>query len=206
MIASAWKKILDRHLHFRRRAACSEIRPILTREADFFCDLRAFSSNQSLWSSTGFVRSVQYESAERQISRFSMYDGTKVYCQQAKNLQMVLEGLYKSKLQFRFRLYWPCMTKRLPETMGNHVIKGWRHLWGYTLIRRWELVASEPEMKQWKEEQLPRAEKERKPTLRGKVGECSQSKTNGQRSKGDPCSSSHESVSGNRYEAERGKG
>ena len=43
-----------------RRAACSEIRPILTMEADFFCDLRAFSNNQSLWSSTGFVRSVQY--------------------------------------------------------------------------------------------------------------------------------------------------
>ena len=41
---------------------------------------------------------------------------------------MVLEGLYKSKLLFRYRLYWPCMTKRLPETMGNHVIKGWRHL------------------------------------------------------------------------------
>ena len=39
-----------------------------------------------------------------------------------------------------------------------------------------------------------------------KVGECFQSKAHGQRSKGDLCSFIHESVSGNGYAAERGKG
>ena len=48
MIASALKRLLDKHVHFRkkskwRRATCSKIRPVLTRKADCLHDLRAFS-------------------------------------------------------------------------------------------------------------------------------------------------------------------
>ena len=38
MIASALKKLLDKRVHFRRRATSSKIRPILTREADCMHD------------------------------------------------------------------------------------------------------------------------------------------------------------------------
>ena len=52
MIASALKKHLDKHVHFRkksecRRAACSKTRPFLAREANCIHDLWALSSHQS---------------------------------------------------------------------------------------------------------------------------------------------------------------
>ena len=43
-----------------RRATCSKIRPILTRETNYLHDLRAFSCNQSLSSSARTLRFVQY--------------------------------------------------------------------------------------------------------------------------------------------------
>ena len=52
IIASAFKKPLINCVHFRKRvsverAACPETRPILTKEADCFHDLWAFSSHGS---------------------------------------------------------------------------------------------------------------------------------------------------------------
>ena len=43
-----------------RRAACSKIRPILTRETNCLHDLRAFPCNRSLWSGTRTLRLVQF--------------------------------------------------------------------------------------------------------------------------------------------------
>ena len=45
MIASALKRLLDKH---EQRAACSKIRPILTRDANCLHDLRAFSVQPKL--------------------------------------------------------------------------------------------------------------------------------------------------------------
>ena len=42
-----------------RRATCSEIRPVLTREANCLHDVWAFSSHRSLWSCTRSIRSFQ---------------------------------------------------------------------------------------------------------------------------------------------------
>ena len=47
-----------------RRAACSKIRPILTRETICLHDLRAFLCNRSLWSGTRTLGFVQYTFAE----------------------------------------------------------------------------------------------------------------------------------------------
>ena len=53
MIASASKKLLDKHVHFRRRrvsvrATRSKVRLILSRKANCLYNLRAFSRNRSL--------------------------------------------------------------------------------------------------------------------------------------------------------------
>ena len=75
MIASVLKKLLNTHVHFRkkrkrRRAARSKIRPILTRETNFLHDLLAFSCNRSLWVSAGTLRFVQYPLVEWRRPRF----------------------------------------------------------------------------------------------------------------------------------------
>ena len=51
--ASALRRLLDKHLRFRKRGGVEEqraqkIRPILTKKADCLDDLRAFSGHQSL--------------------------------------------------------------------------------------------------------------------------------------------------------------
>ena len=61
-----------------RRANCSEIRPILTREANYIHDLWAFSSHRSLWSCAMSIGSVQYTLEERWCSRFRHKNGTKL--------------------------------------------------------------------------------------------------------------------------------
>ena len=58
----------------------------------------------------------------------------------------------------------------------------------------------------WIEDQVPRVEKETKPSLRGKW-ECFQWKAHGQCSEGDSCSFSHDTLaSGNKGEGRRRKG
>ena len=47
-----------------RRAACSEVWPILTRNTDFVHDLRAFPCNRSWWSSTRTLNFVRYKFTE----------------------------------------------------------------------------------------------------------------------------------------------
>ena len=53
MIASALTKLLEKHVHFRRRSKCrraarSKIRPILSRKIDCLHDLCVFAFNRSL--------------------------------------------------------------------------------------------------------------------------------------------------------------
>ena len=74
-IASALKKLLDTHVHFRKKSKCrratrSNIRPILTSETNCLHDPRTFSCNRSLWSSTRTLRFVQYTHAEWRRARF----------------------------------------------------------------------------------------------------------------------------------------
>ena len=54
--------------------------------------------------------------------KFSTKDGTKLYKQQVKYQRKWSWKVYTSqnyRILFSFRLCWLCMTKRLPETMGN---------------------------------------------------------------------------------------
>ena len=53
-----------------RRAACSKLRPILTRKTNCLHDLRIFSSHRSFWSCTRTLRLVQYTFAEWPCPRF----------------------------------------------------------------------------------------------------------------------------------------
>ena len=62
-----------------RRAACSERRPILTREADCIHDLRAFSSHQSSRSCTRVHHIYSFYADRIMTLRISIQDGTKLY-------------------------------------------------------------------------------------------------------------------------------
>ena len=64
MIASAMKRLLDKHVHFRkkskcRRAACSKYDRFLRERTNCLHDPRASPCNRSLWSGTRTLRLVQ---------------------------------------------------------------------------------------------------------------------------------------------------
>ena len=85
---------------------------------------------------------------------------------------MVLEELYKSKLQDSVQLQ-TVLALYDQETIRNNGQPSYSKTEGicevvYLLIKRWGLETSEPGTQLWREEQLPRVNKERKPTLRGK--------------------------------------
>ena len=175
MIASALKRLLDKHIPFRkkskcRRAACSKRRPILTRETICLHDLRAFPCNRSSWSTAKTLRFVQY-ACRMTASKISTFDGIKPYYQQAICLQMWCWKDCTSqnyRTLFSFRLSWLCTTKKLFETMNRQVVYDWKRLQNLKKIKLWELETSESGAKLWREEQSPRVRKERKPSLRGK--------------------------------------
>ena len=183
-----------------RRAACSEIRPILTMEADFFCDLRAFSSNHSLWSSTGIVRFCSIYVCRTTISWFSMHNGTKLYCQQAKRLQ---------------KWSWKDCTSQISGFYSDSDCIGL--VWQGDYPKQWATTLSKVggicEATCWSDDPQWHCGKRRnykgrqgkKACFERKVGECFRWKAHGQRSKGDLCSFRYDSVSGNGYEAQRGK-
>ena len=90
-----------------RRAMRSKVQPIFTREANRLFDLRAFSRNQSLWSSTRSIRFVQY--THMTMSKIWTYDVTKHHCQQVNHLQKWSRKGYtwqNWRILFSFRLYW----------------------------------------------------------------------------------------------------
>ena len=63
--------------------------------------------------------------------KISTQDGTKFFLEASEiPTEMVLEGVYKSKLHrilFSFRLCWLCLNKRIFDTTNNQAIPDWRH-------------------------------------------------------------------------------
>ena len=82
-----------------RRAACSECQPILTRKTNCVHDLWVFPCNRSLWSSTRTLRLVHDKVTEWRRPRFSTLDRIKHFLVSEMPSDVILEGLYKSKLQ-----------------------------------------------------------------------------------------------------------
>ena len=86
--------------------------------------------------------------------------------------EMSLEESYKSNVQYSVQLQ-TVLTLYDQETIQNNDQPSYSKTEDiseiiYFKIKRWELETSESGTKLWREEQLPRVNKERKPTLRGK--------------------------------------
>ena len=93
MIATALKRLHYKHMHFRKKskcrtAACSKIRPILTRKTNCLHDLRAFPCNGNFWSGTSILRLIQKIFSRMTTSKISTFDGIMLYYRQAMCLQM----------------------------------------------------------------------------------------------------------------------
>ena len=127
----------------------------------------SISGNQSLWCCTRSIGIFQYTRAEWRRSRFRRTMGPITIVSKWNTYRNCLEGFYKSKLQdlFSIRLYWFCTTKKLFETIGNQVIRVWRQLQDFILIKRWELEISESGTRSLREEWWSRVKK-RKESLR----------------------------------------
>ena len=111
MIASALKKLLNTQIHFRKRVSVEEQ---CARKNDRF--LRGRQIADMMYEH--FLAMKQHKAYQicstsaykMTTSKISMYDGTKLHYQQVKHLtEMVLEGLYKSKLQDPVQLHPDCI-------------------------------------------------------------------------------------------------
>ena len=128
-----------------RRAPCSKKRPILASKTDCVHDLRAFSCNWCLWSTTRTLRLVQHTSPKWWCPRFprTMGSGTviskwNIYeYSPGRIIQVKITGFCSAT-----DCIWLCMIKKLYETKDRQVIQDWKHQWDYTLIKRWDVQNS----------------------------------------------------------------
>ena len=211
MVASALKKLLNSHVHLRKRVRVEEQR---AQKYDRFSQtgcihvLRAFSCNRSLWSGARNSQICSTNVHSMMMSKISTYDGTKLYYQQPRPpTEMVLEGLYKSKLQDSVQLQI-VLALYDQETVRNNAQPSHSRLKtsvrlhiDQTMRTRYFRVPNEV----IDGGAVIRSQKGKKANVERKVGECYQWKATGQCSKGDSCIFSHDPVSGNRCEAQRRK-
>ena len=180
-------------------ATCWKIRPILTRETNCLHDLRAFSCNRSLWSSTRTLRFVQYTLTEWRRPRFRRSMGPSSIISERNAFRCDPGGFFKSKLQDSDQLQ-TLLALYDQETVRNNGQPSYSRL--KTSVRldidqtmttrnfrvRNEVVERGAETN---------SQKGKKAHVEREVGECYQWKATGQCSKGDSCSFSHEWATGN---------
>ena len=146
-----------------RRAACSKIRPILTRKTKCLHDLWAFPCNWSLWSGTRTLRFVHCAFAEWRHPRFRRSMGSSSiispwYAFQMWSWKDCTSQTYKTLLSIRPS--WNRMIRKLLETMGQPKLWTIEKLqWNFILIKWWEIGISKPGTTLWKGDQLPRVNK-----------------------------------------------
>ena len=133
-----------------RRAACSKTRPILTWETNCLHDLWAFPCNRSLWRRTRTLRLVHKKDYRMTTSKISTLYKSKL--QDSVQHQTVL-ALYdletvRSNGQTSYLRLKTSVKLHTDQTMRTRNFRVRREL--------------------WKEDQSPRINKERNPTLRGK--------------------------------------
>ena len=154
-----------------RRAMCSKIRPILTREADCLHDLWPFPCNRSLWSCTRSFRSNSMYAHSVMTFKISIQVGTKLFT------EMALESVYKSKRQDSVQLE-TVLALYEQEIIRNHEPPSYSRL-KTTATRNFRARSEIVERGA-----VTKSQKGRKATVR-KVWEGYQWKAIGQCSKGD---------------------
>ena len=104
MIASALKRLLDKHVHFLKRESVQEqraqkIRPVLTRETNCVHDLRAFSATGAYEAVRGLSDLFSIRLQNDDVQDFDVrWDQALLSASQMPS-DVILEGFYKSKLQ-----------------------------------------------------------------------------------------------------------
>ena len=134
MIASALKKLLKTHVHFRKRVSVEEQRAqkydrflqerqIAYMIYEYFRATGAFEAVQGL--SDLFITILQNDDVQDFDVRWGQAQ------QQAKFLRKWSSKVFtsqNSRILFSFRRSWLCTTKKLSETMDIRVIQDCRHL------------------------------------------------------------------------------
>ena len=123
MIASALKRLLDKHIHFRKRGSVEEQRAqnsdrFLRGRQNAYMIYEHFRANGAYGAVQG-LSDLFTDVCRMTTSKISMLDGIKLCYQRAKYLQM---GSWKELSLFSFRLSWLCTIKKLLEIMDKQII------------------------------------------------------------------------------------
>ena len=150
MIASALKKLGDKHVHFRRRVSVEEQRVqkhdrfLRGRQIAYMIHeyVRATRAYETVQGIPDFVR---FKFTEWRRLKISTLDGSSIIisewiaftCDLARFVQWVncfqmwswkICTSQNYRILFSFRLSWLCTIKKLLETMDKHIIYDWRRL------------------------------------------------------------------------------
>ena len=141
--ASALKKLLDKHVQFRRRISVEEQHAQKYDRFSWGMQIASmiYEHFRSAWACEAVQGLSDFINKRLENDDFQDFD---VRWDQAPlsvsetPSYVILEGLYKSncRILFSFRLFWLCVNKRMFETMGNRVIQDWRHLLDFILFKR----------------------------------------------------------------------
>ena len=196
MIASALKMLINTQSIFRKRVSVEEQRAqnsdrfLRRRLINCLHDLQVFPCNRSLWKSTRTRRRGQYDFAEWRCPRFRCKMGSCTISE------------WDAFRPDPGRIVQVKNTEIRPTSDCDGIVwsRGYSRQWGTQLSasQNWsetshwrEIEISRPGTMLWKGDQLPRVEKETKPTFRGKW-ECFQWKAQRQCFTWDSCSFSYD--------------
>ena len=162
IVASALKRHLVKHVHFRKRVTVEE-----HRAQTYDRSLRGRHNADMIYEhfrATGAHKPVQGLSdllrkrlQNDDVQDFERSMGSSSFISKRHALRCDSRRIVKSqnyRTLFSFGPSWLCTIKKPFETMDRQVIYDWRLLWNFIPIRLWELETSdsESEAKLWKEE------------------------------------------------------
>ena len=191
-----------------RRAMCSEKRPILTREADCWHDVRAFSCNWSSWSSTRPIRFVQHMSTKWRRPRFRCTMGPSSIISKWNTSQ---KWFWKDYTSQNCRILFSFTQTVLALYDQESVRSNGQPSYSKTSVRLFIDQTTRTRNFRVRNETVERgtvtkSQKGKKAYVGTRVGECHQWKAKEQCSKGDSCSFRHYPASGIGCEAYKAKG
>ena len=188
-----------------RRATRSKVRPILTGETNCLLVHEHFGQHDAAQGPSDLF-SIQVQNDD--VQDFDVRWDQALLSTSETPTEMVLEGLYKSKLQESVQLE-TVLALYDHETVRNSGQPSYSNL---KFSCKTPYLSSDqiskppsPERDRWGRRGDQESEKGKKADVVRKVAECYLWNANGQRSRGDSCSFSHEPAFGNEREAQRRK-
>ena len=127
MIASALKRLLDKHIHFRKRVSVDEQR---AQQYDLFLRGKHFRATGAYEAVQGLSDLFTTSLQKNDVQDFDVRWDHVLLSASDMPSDVILDGLYKSKLQDSFQLQTvvACMIKKLFDTMDTQVFYDWKRL------------------------------------------------------------------------------